>query len=78
MVEDTQPRLNLDAGNPINKFVETIASIASQQRRLTSSAVFQSSTTNTVIFDGKNEKVELFENLFRKMLKMQPEMSEAT
>ena len=32
---------------------------------------------NTIIFGGKNEKFELFENLFDTMLKMQPEMREA-
>ena len=34
-------------------------------------------STNTLIFDGKNEKFELFEDLFHTMLKMQPEMKEA-
>ena len=34
-------------------------------------------STNTLIFDGKNEKLELFEDLFHTMLKMQPEIIEA-
>ena len=34
-------------------------------------------SANTLIFDGKNEKVELFEDLFNTMLKMQPEITEA-
>ena len=34
-------------------------------------------STNTLIFDGKNEEFELFEDLFHTMLKMQPEMTEA-
>ena len=34
-------------------------------------------STNTLIFDGKNEKIEIFEDLFHTMLKMQPEMTEA-
>ena len=34
-------------------------------------------STNTLIFDGKNEKFEFFEDLFHTMLKMQPEMTEA-
>ena len=34
-------------------------------------------STNTLIIDGKNEKFELFEDLFHTMLKMQPEMTEA-
>ena len=33
-------------------------------------------STNTLIFDGKNKKFELFEDLFHTMLKMQPEMTE--
>ena len=32
---------------------------------------------NTLIFDGKNEKFELAEDLFHTLLKMQPEMTEA-
>ena len=34
-------------------------------------------STNTIIFDGKNEKIELSEDLFHKLLKIQPEMTEA-
>ena len=34
-------------------------------------------STNTLFFDGKNEKSELFEDLFHAMLKMQPEMTES-
>ena len=34
-------------------------------------------STNTITFDGKNEKFEHFEDLFHTMLKMQPEMTEA-
>ena len=34
-------------------------------------------STNTLIFDGKNEKFELFEDLFHTMFKKQPEMTEA-
>ena len=30
------------------------------------------------MFDGKNEKFELIDDLFQTMLKMQPEMLEAT
>ena len=31
---------------------------------------------NTMTFDGKSEKFELFEDLFHTMIKMQPEMTE--
>ena len=34
-------------------------------------------STNTLIFDGKNEKFELFGDLFLTRLTMQPEMTEA-
>ena len=34
-------------------------------------------STNTLIFDGKNEKFELFGDLFLTMLTMQPKMTEA-
>ena len=34
-------------------------------------------STNTLIFDGKNEKFELFEDLFQTMPRMQPEMTKA-
>ena len=34
-------------------------------------------STNTLIFDGKNEKFELLEGLFYTALKMQPETAEA-
>ena len=33
-------------------------------------------STNKLIFDGKNEKFKIFEDLFYTMLKMQPEMTE--
>ena len=32
--------------------------------------------SNTIPFDGKSEKFELFEDFFHTMIKMQPEMSE--
>ena len=34
-------------------------------------------STSTITVDGKNEKFELFEDLFSTILKMQPEMTEA-
>ena len=33
-------------------------------------------STTTLTFDGKSEKFELFEDLFRTMIKMQPDMTE--
>ena len=77
MTEQTPQEQNLKSTNPINKLAETIAGIASQQRAQTSSALFKPTTTNTLIFDGKNDKFELFEDLFETMLGKQPEMTEA-
>ena len=34
-------------------------------------------STTTIIFDSKNDKLELFEDLFHTMFKMQPEVPEA-
>ena len=71
IVEQTPQRQNSDLGNPINKLAELIAGIVSQQRPQTSSALFKPTTTNTLVFDGKNEKFELFEDLSQTMLKME-------
>ena len=54
----------------------TTARIASQQRP-TTSPTLKPASTNTLMFDEKNEKIALFENLFHTTLKMQPETTEA-
>ena len=54
----------------INRLVELIAGIASQQRP-TTSANLKPASTNTLSLGGKSEKVELFGHLFHTMLKMQ-------
>ena len=77
MVERTPQRQSLDSSNPINKHVETVPGIACQQQNKTSSALLKQTVTNTLIIECKNEIIELFEDLFKTMLKMQPEMSEA-
>ena len=56
LVEQTSQRQNSGSGNPIKRPAQAIAGIAIQQRAQTLSAVFKP-TTNTLIFDGKNEKV---------------------
>ena len=53
-----------------------MARIATQQRPQAATMLTPVST-NRLMFDGKNEKFELFEHLFHTMLKMQPEMTEA-
>ena len=67
---------NLDANISFNRLADAIAGIATQQRPQ-APTMLRPLSTNTLIFDGKNEKFELFEDLFHTMLKMQPEMTEA-
>ena len=76
MVEQTPRNQNLDANNSINRLVDAIAGIATQQRPQ-AATMLKPGSTNTLTFDGKNEKFEPFEDLFHTMLKMQPEMTEA-
>ena len=78
MVEQTPRNQNSDANNSINRLADAIAGIATQQRPQ-AAAMLKPISTNTLFFDGKkNEKIELFEDLFYKLLKMQPEMTEAS
>ena len=76
VVEHTSRNQNLDANNSINCLVDAIAEIAAQQRPQ-AATMLKPVSTSTLIFDGENEKFELFEDLFHKKLKMQPEMTEA-
>ena len=76
VVEQTPRNQNLDAKICINRLADAIAGIATQQRPQ-AATMLKPVSTNTLIFDGKNEKLELFEDLFHTMLKMQPEMTEA-
>ena len=76
VVEQTPRNQNSDANNSINRLADASAGIATQQRPQ-AATMLKPVSTNTLIFDGKNEKFELFEDLFHTMLKMQPEMTEA-
>ena len=76
VVEQTPRNQNLDANNSINRLADALAGIATQQRPQ-ASTMLKPVSTNTLMFDGKNEKFELFEDLIHTMLKMQPEMTEA-
>ena len=78
MVEQTARNQNshANANNSINGQVDEIAGIATQQRPQ-AATMLKPISTNAVIFDGKNEKFELFEDLIHTMLKMQTEMTEA-
>ena len=76
MVEQTPRNQNSDTNNSINRLVDAIAGIATQQRPQTAT-MLKPVSTNTLIFDGENEKFELFEDLFHTKIKMQPEMTKA-
>ena len=76
VVEQTPRNQNLDANNSINRLADATAGIATQQRPQ-AATMLKPVSTNTLIFDGKNEKFELFEDLLHTMLKMQPETTEA-
>ena len=76
VVEQTPRNQSSDANNSINRLSNAIAGIATQQRPQ-AATMLKPVSTYTLIFDGKNEKFELFEDLFQTMLKMQPEMTEA-
>ena len=76
VVEQTPRNQNLDANISFNRLADASTGIATQQRAQ-AATMLKPVSTNTLIFDGKNEKFELFEDLFHTMLKMQPEMTEA-
>ena len=76
VVEHTPTHQNLDVNNSINRLADAIAGITTQQPSQ-ATTMLKPVSTSTLIFDGKNEKFELFEDLFHTMLKMQPEMTEA-
>ena len=76
VVEQTPRNQNSDANNSINRLADAIVGIATQQRPQ-AATMLKPVSTSTLIFDGKNEKFEIFGDLFHTMLKMQPEMTEA-
>ena len=76
VVEQTPTNQNLDANISFNRLADASTGIATQQRAQ-AATMLKPVSTKTLIFDGKNEKFELFEDLFHTMLKMQPEMTEA-
>ena len=60
--------------DPINRLADVLTSM---QNRLTAQQLtIRPVNSNTMTFDGKSEKFELFEDLFHTMIKMQPDMTE--
>ena len=74
MVEQSPRNQNCDANNSINRLVDAIAGIATQQRPQ-AATMLKPLATNTLIFHGKNEKFDFFEDLFFTLLKLEPEMT---
>ena len=75
ILEQVRRYQNSESNNSINRLVEAIAGIATQQR-LQAATMLKPVSTNTTFFDGKNEKFELLDNLFHTEFKMQPETTE--
>ena len=76
VVEQTPRNENSDANNSINRLADAKGGIATHQRPQ-AATMLKPVSPNTLIFAGKNEKFEFFDDLFHTMLKMQPEMTEA-
>ena len=77
LVERTPRSENSNANICNNRLAYAVALIATQQQPQ-AAIMLKPVSTNTFIFDGKNEKFELFETFFNLKLKMQPEMTAAT
>ena len=60
--------------DPINRLADVLTSM--QNRPTAQQLTIRPVNSNTMTFDGKSKKFELFEDLFHTMIKMQPEMSE--
>ena len=63
MVQQTPRNQNSKTNVSINYVAHAIAGNATQQRPQ-AATMLKPVSTNTIIFDGKNEKFELFEDLF--------------
>ena len=59
--------------DPINRLADVLTSM--QNRPTAQQLTIRPVNSNTMTFDGKSEKFELFENLFHTMITMLPEMS---
>ena len=60
--------------DPITRLAYVLTTM--QSRPTTQQRTLRPVNSNTMTFDGKSEKFELFEDLFQTMIKMQPEMIE--
>ena len=76
MVEQTPRNQNSDTNNSSNHLTDALACFATQQQPQ-AATMLKPVYTKTINFDWNNENFELFEDLFHKMLKIQPGITEA-
>ena len=60
--------------DPVSRLADVLTNM--QNRPTAQQLTIRPVNSNTMTFDGKSEKFELFEDLFHTMIKMQPEMTE--
>ena len=60
--------------DPITRLADVLTTM--QNRPTAQQLTIRPVNSNTMTFDGKSEKFEMFEDLFHTMIKMQPEMTE--
>ena len=60
--------------DPITRLADVLTTM--QNRPTAQQLIIRPVNSNTMTFDGKSEKFELFEDLFHTMIKMQPEITE--
>ena len=60
--------------DPMSRMADVLTNL--QNRPTAQQLTIRPVNFNTMTFDGKSEKFELFEDLFHTMIKMQPEMTE--
>ena len=68
-------RSNPTPSDPINRLAEVI--VGMNNRPSAQTLMVRPVSTTTLTFDGKSEKMELFEDLFHTTIRMQPDMTEA-
>ena len=73
ILDENHKRALTNHNASINRLAEDIAEFVSQQRPA-ASAIPNPVSTSTLMFDGKIDQFEQFEDLFYTMLNMQPEM----
>ena len=74
MLEKTNKRAPNEHITSNNRLAESIAGFASEQQPTT---ILEATSTITLMFEDRNEKLKLFGDLLPTMLKMQLEMTEA-